>query len=102
MRRLVDFLALDAGPGAIEEAIAAASFAAMRQLEQREIGARQPGLFGRGSYRAGHARGHRLVNRGAVRCGGELLSADERRRVGRAFAAEIALLGYADLAAELD
>jgi hypothetical protein len=85
----------------IAQAITGSSFDAMRRLEQQEIARRQPGLFWRNSYAAGHARGHRFVNRGAVRGGRELLSADERALIARVFADAIALLGYQELAAAL-
>jgi Sulfotransferase domain len=97
--RLVAFLGLDASAAEIERAVARSSFGALRALEEREIGARQSGLFWRESYGAGHARGRRFVNRGAARFGQDLLTAAERARIARAFRAELELLGYADAAA---
>ncbi len=97
--RLVAFLGIEAGAATIERAIRRSSFEALRALEEREIRARQSGLFWRESYGAGHARGQRFVNRGAARFGRDLLRADERARIAQAFRAELELLGYADAAA---
>ena len=97
--RLIAFLGLDANAAAIEGALRRSSFAALRALEEREIRARRSGLFWRASYDAGHARGRCFVNRGAARFGQDLLTADERARIARAFRAELELLGYAGAAA---
>ena len=94
--RLVGFLGLDAGAARIADAIAGASFGALRALEEREIGARQSGLFWRESYGAGHARGHRFINRGGAGFGQDLLTEGERARLAGTFRAELELLGYAD------
>jgi sulfotransferase family protein len=92
--RLVAFLGLEANAQEIKAAIAHSSFGALRALEEREIQARQSGLFWRESYDPGHARGQRFVNRGAARFGRDLLTEGERARIARVFRAELELLGY--------
>ena len=94
--RLVGFLGLEADAARIADAIAGASFGALRALEEREIVARQSGLFWRESYGAGHARGHRFINRGGAGFGRDLLTEGERARLAATFRAELELLGYAD------
>jgi hypothetical protein len=97
--RLVAFLGLEADAAAIESAVQRSSFEALSALEEREIGARQTGLFWRESYNPGHARGQRFVNRGTARFGRDLLSADERARIAQLFRTELELLGYPAAAA---
>ncbi|HLT01563.1 MAG TPA: sulfotransferase domain-containing protein, partial [Geminicoccaceae bacterium] len=94
LARLCRFLGLTLDRDAIRAAVAGASFANMRSLEERELRAGRPGLFAQQGFRKGQQSGRRFVNRGRADWGRDRLSPDQIARLAETFAAELELLGY--------
>ena len=93
LRRIGRFLELRPDEARIERALAASSFDAMRRLEERELAARQAGLFA-DHVGDGTARGGRFIAKGQACFGLGDFEPGQWLRIRDVFAAEIDRLGY--------
>jgi hypothetical protein len=96
LRDICGFLALDATDARLEQAVERSSFQRMREIEEREIRDRIPGMF----YLPARARklgdtGFRFMNRGRAGVSRHELADELRERHAGAFAPMIGELGYA-------
>jgi hypothetical protein len=94
LTRICNFLEIERSVDQLNNAVAAASRDAMREIEEREIASRIPGFFFQRRNQSGYEAGHRFVGRSR---GGEALFTltDEQNTRARAFFAPImAELGY--------
>lgn len=99
VRRIAEFLGLDAKRGRIEKVVADTSFARLRQLETREVTGEIEGLFmaeRRLKQRIRNATGpeRQFMNRGTVGSFLDVLSQSQNRSLLTRFAPMMARIGY--------
>ena len=90
--RLCRFLKLNKSGQEIGDAIAAASFSAVRAMEEQEVAGGKPGIFALENRR--NAGGKRFMNKGAVDAYRDALTHEEARRLRQRFARAMAHFHY--------
>ena len=92
--RICHFLKMQRTEEEIRQAVDHASIASMRHIEEREIAARQEGMFYQTRNRSALEAGHRLVGRSNTGESRYCLTAHQRALAEQRFAGLIRLLGY--------
>lgn len=93
-RSLCEFLGLVRSPEQIERAVAAASFARLREIEEADIREQRVGIFFKPYLRPGIEAGVRFMRAGRSGEGARMLSAQQRERFDAAFGPLQRELGY--------
>ena len=93
LQGVCDFLSLETTPENIARAVENSSFSSMRELEERELREKRPGMFYTGATKSD--KGFRFMNRGKVGVGRESLSDEILARFRQTFMPMIEEFDYA-------
>ncbi len=96
VRKICDFLGLDANERELETAIANSSFLELKKLEDKVIANQETGMFYNSSYADAHQAGLRFINQGRIGEGKRKLSAQQRYKAAIAFAPLMEKFGYGE------
>lgn len=77
LSRLTEFLKLPVPQEKMETAIAASSFDALRNMEEREIADASPSLFFNGGYTTAQSRGRRFMNEGKTKSYPDIMTPEQ-------------------------
>jgi aryl sulfotransferase len=91
---LCEFLGIDRSSSEIVRVLAASSFENMREMEEREVAASQPGLFATENPSSAFSRGLRFMNKGRIGAHHDILGPEKIDAAKKRFGSVMAQLGY--------